>query len=166
MRLRKKENQKKSDIQYNPGDINNRLPKRPIYFRLFLAAAAIILLLGLGIIIASMIRDKAASTKKYGPTLPGADKIYPAVMYQGSIYRWKQMAGPVTKLPQGELPEGFEYAGDIEYVNTGELTKDFQFTAVFDATGQFYFSKNDPDSVCICITTYWLDQAYVMFTLQ
>lgn len=99
-------------------------------------------------------------------TLPGADEIYPSVMYQGTIYYWKQMAGPVTKLPQGILPDGYEFGGSIEYTDSGEITEELQFTATFDASGKLFYKEEEPDRVCICLTTYWLDNCYVIFTTE
>ncbi|MDP4090224.1 MAG: hypothetical protein Q8930_13255 [Bacillota bacterium] len=109
------------------------------------------------------IHEKVNSSEQSGGTLPGAEKIYPAVMCKGRVYNWKRMAGPENKLPQGELPGGYEYVGDIEYNDTGKLVKDFQFTAVFNASGKLYFNADEPNNVCICITTDWLSDAYVIF---
>ena len=99
-------------------------------------------------------------------TLPGADKINPAVMYNDTIYYWNHLAGPADKVPQGELPKGYQYVGDIEYVNIGELAKNFQFIAAFKAFGQLYFNSNDPNNICICITTDWMKNSYVIFSSQ
>lgn len=115
------------------------------------------------VIIVPIILIKTASSIQNGCSLPGALEINPAVMYDGDIYYWKCLAGPASKLPQGELPKGYKYVGDIEYNNKGKLTKDFQFIAKFKATGQLYYNIDDPNTVCICITTYWLDKTYVLF---
>jgi hypothetical protein len=133
------------------------------------AFAALILILTIFAIFSIINRSndevRIAGGDNYG-TLPGADEIYPAVMYQETIYYWKQMAGPVTKLPQGELPAGYEYVGDIEYTDTGEMKKDLQFTAVFEGSGGLYYNSEYPDKVCLRLTTYWLDQAYVIFEIK
>lgn len=99
-----------------------------------------------------------------GSTLPGATDINPAVMYNGNIYYWESMAGPSYKLPQGSLPKGYENVGDIIYSSSENLTEELQFTATFDATGQLYYNKDNPDNVYISITTYWLENAYVKFS--
>lgn len=100
------------------------------------------------------------------PTLYGANEIYPAMMYDGKIYKWDKMAEKTSKIPQGILPEGYDYVGDINYVSTGKLTEDFQFIAKFEAKGQVYFNKNDPGNLYICITTDWIDNSYVIFTTE
>lgn len=99
-------------------------------------------------------------------TLPGAEEIYPSVMYNGTIYYWKQMAGPVTQLPKGISPEGYEFTGSIEYTDSGKLTEDMQFTAAFEASGKLFVNEEEKDRVCICLTTYWLDNSYVIFTTE
>lgn len=109
-------------------------------------------------------RDKFTSTTIIDGSLPGADKIYPAVMYNDNIYYWRRLAGPAVKVPQGELPPGYEYVGDINYADSGQLTEDYQFTATFSATGKLYYKKDDPQTVCICINTFWLKDSYVIFS--
>lgn len=134
-------------------------------FKMFFSIIAFLSLLFLMVVIVvPRIHGNINSNEESGCTLPGAGKIYPAVMLNESIYNWDHMAGPITKLPEGQLPKGYEYVGDIEYTNTGKLNKDFQFIATFNATGQLYYNIHDSNNLCICITTYWLDNAYVIFS--
>lgn len=145
--------------------INHRKYKKYITIKVFLCLVACI-----AVIVVSMMHYIVKSNEydptfpfKYG-TFPGVGNINPSVMYNGAIYYWKEMAGPVDKLPQGELPEGYKYVDNIKYVDTGKLTKDFQFIATFNATGKLYYNSNEPNKICICITTSWLDNAYVIFS--
>ena len=127
--------------------------------------ASLCLFACIAIIVSLMINYKISSNNQSNGTLPGADKIYPAVMYKGIVYYWNGMAGPESKLPKGELPKGYEFVGNIQYINSVKLTNDFQFIATFNSTGKLYYNANI-NKVCICITTYWLDNAYVMFSTQ
>lgn len=99
-------------------------------------------------------------------TLPGATEINPAVMYNGTIYYWEKLAWLNSKGRQQSPPEGYQYVGDIQYIDGDKLEQDFQFIAKFNASGQVFYSKDTPDSVYICITTYWLKNTYVIFKKQ
>lgn len=137
-----------------------KLPKNKLFI------IAVIMSLAIIAIIVTFYRFKILSANQYGCTLPGATEINPAVMYNDTTYYWKNMAAPACKMPQGELPQGYKYTHDIEYVDTGKLTENYQFTATFSASGKLYVNEEDPNNVCICITTFWLKDAYVIFSKE
>jgi hypothetical protein len=147
-------------------ETEHKVTKRKYHYNnIIVVATSICILIGISVAFIPMLMNHVKFSIQNG-TLPGATEINPAVMYNGSIYYWNSMAGPVNKLPQGILPKGYEYVGDIKYNSDEKLTQDLQFIAKFEATGQLYYSKNDPDNVYICITTFWLDDAYVKFSSQ
>lgn len=123
-----------------------------------------IFIISMSVILILKVMNHSKLTIQDSSTLPGATEINPSVMYNENIYYWESLAGPSDKLPQGVLPDGYEYVGEIKYTSNKKLTQDFQFVAKFKATGQLYYNKNKPDYVYICITTYWLENAYVKFS--
>jgi hypothetical protein len=135
--------------------------KRKIIFGVVLVC----LLVGIITVIIFAVRNHSDASKM-DPTLPGAAERYPALMYNGNIYYWKHMSATQDNLPKGELLSGYQYVGDIEYVDKQTPEKDFQFVAKFKATGALYAKKDQPKDVCVCLTTDWLDQSYVIFSLK
>lgn len=137
--------------------------------------SAICLLLAVAGIIA-VLHTSAVRKIRGGSTLPyqlvnGFGRVVatviPSVMYGGRIYIWENMsADSQSELQQGHLQEGYIYVGDIQYMGTDQLTEDFQFTAVFEASGQLYSNPNAPDHICVRITTSWLNDSYVMFAAK
>ena len=96
-------------------------------------------------------------------TLPGATEINPAVRYNGEVFYWKCMYGSGKN---EVLSEDYQYQGDIIPIGKDALTKDFQLSSGFDATGQLYYSERDPFHVYILITTDWIDKSYVVFSMK
>jgi len=93
-----------------------------------------------------------------GCTLPGADKINPSIMMNGQVYCWAGMAF-------GELPVGFTYVAELHHIADDTLTEDGQFIALFEAQGQIYANPDSPDTVYVQMTTDWLDEEFVKFSL-
>ena len=133
--------------------------KRKIIFGVILLC----LLVAIVLVICLAVRNNS-DLLKMGPTLPGADEINPALMYSGSVYYWKNISGTANNMPKGELPSGYQYVGDIQYVDKQKPEQDMQFVAKFKATGKLYAKKDEPKDVCVCITTNWLNQSYVIFS--
>jgi len=67
---------------------------------------------------------------------------------------------------QGHLPDGYELVGNIEHIKGNYLSNEFQFISTFYATGEIYFNNDIPNDLCICITTYWLKDTYVIFSAE
>jgi hypothetical protein len=149
----------------NEADINKNKHKLKRN-RSFIIAFIISIFLIFIFILLLIFRDKIFPADKLSSTLPGSIEINPAVMYNGNVYYWKKMAGPANELPEGKLPQGYEYVGDIEYTDTGKLIKDYQFIATFYATGELFINQDDTNNVCICISTFWLKNAYVIFSMN
>jgi hypothetical protein len=57
------------------------------------------------------------------------------------------MSGTADKMPKGELPSGYQYVGDIQYVEKQTPEVDLQFVAKFKATGKLYVKKNQVKEV-------------------
>lgn len=119
------------------------------------------LLAGSVTVIAVVVHNNSEASRR-GGTMSG--DMNPALMYNGNIYDWKHMSATAQNQPKGELPSGYQYVGDIQYVDKQTPEKDLQFVAGFKATGQIYANKDQPQNVCVCITTDWLDQSYVIFS--
>lgn len=165
MRLSKIFYSQKSKVEFSTNtnfNLRKVLNKYKIFLLIFVSI--IIIIISVHFILLKNAKEKLSM--QVGNTLPGATEINPSVMYNDTVYSWKQMSGPITKLPQGELPDGYEYVGDIQFVNTGKLERNFQFIAKFSATGKLYYNEDLPDQICICITTDWLDNAYVLFHVK
>ncbi|MCI5795682.1 MAG: hypothetical protein MR019_02265 [Ruminococcus sp.] len=93
----------------------------------------------------------------YRSTLPGAEKVYPTVMVDGSLYEWYKGAAICDDLPQDCV-----FYGDIKYVAKKTPKNDCEFSAAFDAEGQIY-KVPDEASVYLVLTTYWLSNTVVKF---
>lgn len=106
----------------------------------------------------SPLQDTARETAADGSTLPGATEITPAVMVNGKIYAWDGMA-------DGGIPDGYIYVSELTHVEGTVLSEDGQFISTFDARGQIYTHPDRPDQVYIQITTDWLDEEFVKFSL-
>lgn len=119
------------------------------------------LLAGSVTVIAVVVHNNSEASKR-GGTMTG--DLNPALMYNGKIYYWKNMSATQQNLPKGELPSGYLYVGDIQYVDKQVPAEELQFVAGFKAAGQLYANKDHPQDVCVRITTDWLDQSYVIFS--
>lgn len=95
-----------------------------------------------------------------GNTIPGADKIYPTIMVNGTRYEWL-----LGKALLDELPVGSTYYGQINHSNATTPESDCEFVSVFLASGRIFV---DPDKnlVYLELTTEWLDRQLVIFEPQ
>ena len=93
-----------------------------------------------------------------GCTLPGATEINPAVMVNGQVYTWAGMAN-------SGIPDGYNYVSDLTHIEGDVLSEDGQFISTFEARGQIYSHPDRPDRVYIQITTDWLQEKLVQFSL-
>ena len=93
-----------------------------------------------------------------GPTLPGSDEIYPAVMVEGSLYEWRRGAAVLDK-----LPDSAEYVADIKHSGERTPAENDEFVSVFDAAGEIYAEPDDDALVYLLLSTDWMQEKAVIF---
>ena len=93
-----------------------------------------------------------------GPTLPGADEIYPTIMVEGELYEWRQGRAILE-----ELPSNLTYYASIEHINEETPVENNQLVAAFDVTGDIYTMVDDNSCVYLVVSTDWMDEAVVVF---
>ena len=102
----------------------------------------------------------AGSGGSPGSILVGVDGTYPTVYYQGILYSWIRLYYDPNRLPvPNQLPEKFEYIGDIIHIEDSIPTEDLQFTSWFDASGAAYRSEDSPDIIVVYLTTPWIEES-------
>lgn len=93
-----------------------------------------------------------------GPTLPGADEIYPTIMVEGELYEWRRGRAILE-----ELPSNLTYYASIEYISEETPIENNQLVAAFDVTGDIYTMVDDISCVYLIVSTDWMDEAVVAF---
>ncbi len=93
-----------------------------------------------------------------GPTLPGADEIYPTVMVEEELYEWRHGKAILEKLPDNST----HYAS-IEHSDKEIPSENNEFVSTFDATGDIYTIPNDNSCVYLRISTDWMEESVVIF---
>lgn len=100
------------------------------------------------------------------PTLPGALEIYPTVMVEGELYTWVGVYGmDIFHQEQGELPEESAYYGEVTHVEGETPKNNCEFVSTFQVSGQIYMLADDSDTVLLCLTTDWMENALIEFEL-
>lgn len=100
-----------------------------------------------------------------GPTLPGADEIYPTVMVNGSLYEWRRGRAILD-----EVPEGAAYYGPVDHIAGKTPEKDGEFASAFAVTGEIYYwpkKPSIPEASCVYLVLSsgddWLEETVVAF---
>lgn len=93
-----------------------------------------------------------------GPTLPGADEIYPSVQVEGKLYEWRMGAAILD-----ELPEASAYYAGIEHISESTPGGDGEFASTFDAAGDIYTVSEDDSCVYLVLSTDWMENTVVVF---
>ena len=92
-----------------------------------------------------------------GPSLRGAHIVYPSIYFQGELYFWQRM------FLQDILPDTYVLVGEIYHVGERKPSENFQFTALFEASGEIFYNKDEPDILVVKISTDWISYQYVIF---
>lgn len=95
-----------------------------------------------------------------GNTIPGADKIYPTIMVNGTRYEWL-----LGKALLDELPVGSTYYGKIKHTDETIPEKDCEFVSTFDASG-LIFTDPSENIIYLELTTSWLEKQLIIFEPQ
>ena len=94
-------------------------------------------------------------------------EIYPSVMINNKIFIWKEMVNHKDEFGNivisQELPQGYTYLADLEHIDGDKLYQNYQFISEFDISGKIYINPSTPDLACLCVTTSWLQDAFVYF---
>ena len=99
-----------------------------------------------------------SSSESGGPTLPGADEIYPTVMVEGQLYEWRRGSAILDK-----LPDSSNYEANIEHSNEKIPTGNYEFVYTFEVTGEIYTNPDDNSCVYLLISTDWIQEGVVAF---
>lgn len=119
---------------------------------------AVAWILGILFLFAGCGQTPGESSANGGPTLPGADKIYPTVMAGGTLYEWRRGRAVLDALPDLAI-----YYADIEHSDNETPEKDGEFVSVFDAEGGIYTLPEDSSCVYLLLTTDWMEETAVVF---
>lgn len=112
-----------------------------------------------GLIVLLFLLSGCTNNSESGePTLPGADEIYPTVMVEGQLYKWRQGRAVLDK-----LPDSSKYEADIEHSNEKVPTENYEFVSTFDVTGEIYTIPDDNSCVYLLISTDWMQEKVVVF---
>ena len=115
-------------------------------------------LLTLFLIVLLALAGCGSESTSSGPTLPGADEIYPSVLVSGKLYEWRRGAAILDELPQSS-----NYCASIEHTNGNILVEDGEFVSTFDVTGDIYTVPEDDSCVYLVLSTNWTENAVVIF---
>ena len=106
----------------------------------------------------------------FGPTLPGADEIYPTILVDGEFYQWRMGRAVMNE----DVVNHADYDPEIflkDMVLYGEIIKesgdhpehDRGLVCVFDASGTVYLDPYDENVVYLWLTTDWFEDGVIAF---
>lgn len=138
--------------------VRSKARKISYMFGAGILAACLCLTIGLT---ANYAKERNHTTESDDPingwTIPGADKIYPTVMVDGTLYEWLLGIAIID-----ELPVGSTYYGKINHSDAATPENDCEFVSVFPASGRIFVDP-DKDLVYLELTTDWLEKQLVIF---
>ena len=99
-----------------------------------------------------------SNVKSDSCALPGADKIYPAILVNGNLYEW-HMGSAVFY----ELPKGVVYYGKIKHIDGEKPEYDRDMVSTFPASGLIFTVPEDDTRCYLYLTTDWFEDKVVLF---
>ena len=106
----------------------------------------------------------------FGPTLPGADEIYPTILVDGECYQWRrgravmnEDAANHTDYDPNDFLKDMVLYGEIIKGDGDHPELDRELVCAFDASGFIYLDPNDENVVYLWLATDWFEDSVIAF---